>query len=250
MLLHEIRAELPILGGATHMAEWELKNYRAAKLQFEERLVVMKSNGINLVARIFKLMDELTEEYYSQDAARDITCQTCAGGWCCFQLVSCTTLEMLVIRDYLESLSRPTRRAICQRVRKHALKFSRLHQTTFGIWGGYKNGPPLQQMLRTKKLMEHYNEKPCPYLNAAKQCSIYSVRPLDCRIAKTRDKICGTRPERGIVVVGLEPKPVRLMFEQVASDLLMDEEIKIYGQPTFVPLAAWPLYEPFRKIFF
>lgn len=248
MLLQEIRTEIPVLGGVAKMDKWEVENYAKAKKDFVKRLATVNSETANPAARIFQLMDELTAEYYLQDAAKDIVCRECRGGWCCMQLVCCTTLEMLVIQDYLAGLPRETKRGISRRVRKHALKFSKLHQATFGIFGGFINGPPLQQMLRTKKLMEHYYEKPCPYLNSAKRCSIYPARPLDCRIAKTRDKICG--PATECVAQNRKIKLVRLMFEQVATNLLMDEEMRIFGQPTMVPLAAWPLFEPFRKMFF
>lgn len=245
-MLQEIRSEIPLLGGVAKMTCQETEHYGRAKKEFLECLAAVNSKTTNPAARIYRLTDELTKKYYLQNETKDIACLKCRGGQCCLQLVFCTKLEMSVIQDYLAGLPRKTRRKICQHVRKHALKYFHLHQTTFGTT--FDNGSPFEQILRTKQLMTRYYGKPCPYLNDAKRCAIYPVRPLDCRIAKTRDKFCGTNLEFNAQIRKIQP--VWLMFEYVATNLMQDEEMRIYGELTIVPLSEWPLIEPFNKIFF
>lgn len=226
------------------IGEEERVIYDKAKDEFLERLG-RPGEGVNLVRNVFRLMDELTEEYLRDN---EISCHR-GCSWCCHQLVCCTTLEMELIIDYIDSLPRSSRRSLKQKIRKGALNFYHYYQrnkksflgssflsTTVGIERWEDIGPALRKAHR---------RKPCLFLDRD-ICSIYPVRPVDCRIAKTKDKICGMRARIWIK----EPKQIRLFFDQVASDLITYEEEKVYGKLQVVPLIGWPLTEKFYPFFF
>lgn len=92
--------------------------YQEAKEEFVERLHSVHGDvkGVDFVRDVFSLMDDLTGEYLKYN---QITCHK-GCDYCCHQLVSCTTLEMKLIQQYLESIPRPKRRAIKQNVKKIA----------------------------------------------------------------------------------------------------------------------------------
>lgn len=244
-LLKEMQVEFdqidPIRG--YKMSEKERIFYDKARGEFLEKLGESES-GVTLVRSVFRLMDELTEEYLKEN---EISChQGCS--WCCYQLVCCTTLEMELIIDYINSLPKTSRRSIKQRTRKDALSFYRYFQensksllrhsllTGIGIERWENVGPALRKT---------YRERPCIFLDGG-LCSIYPARPIDCRIAKTRDGICGTRAK----IWTKRPEPIRLFFDQIASDLITREEEKVYGGLQVVPLVGWPISEKFYPFFF
>ncbi len=231
----------PIKGG--QLSEEQKIVYNKAKAEFLEKLGESKQ-GPDLVKDVFHLMDELTEEYLEQN---EITCH-CGCSYCCKQLVCCSTLEMQLIVEYIKSRPKPTRRAIKQRAKKEALAFNRFYQNNkadilmssgsiFAMAGieRWEDGG--------LALRKAYHGRDCPFLNKS-LCSIYPVRPVDCRSAKTKDNVCGKRSPKEI-----KAKPIRLFFDQIASDIIMKEEERIYGQLQIVPLIGWPISEKFGNFF-
>ncbi len=237
----------PSLGG--HLREAENAIYQKAKKEFLNRLD-NSLEGKKRVENIFALVDELTLEFLKDNP---ITCHYgCA--WCCYQLVSCTTLEMELIVDYLKFLPRKPRRVIIQRVKKETLRLRKLHRK---IEASSPPGLPKRWELLAEPLEKAHYGRPCSFLNSAQSCSIYPVRTIDCRTAKTNDNVCGKTLEEtqaeGVEAIRLleeGPKPIRLFFDQVASDLIMEEEEKIYGAIQVVPLAAWSFVPQFEEFFF
>lgn len=227
----------PSLGG--HLGETEYVIYQEAKEGFSHRLD-SSLKGRELVKNIYALVDELTLEFLKDN---QITCHRgCA--WCCKQLVCCTTLEMELIVDYLKSLPRKPRRVIIQKVRKEALWLEKLHRK---IEANSPSGLPKRWELLAEPLKEAHLGWPCPFLNSMNSCSIYPVRTIDCRTAKTDDHCCGKTVEETLEE---RPQGIKLFFDQIASDLIMEEEERIYGKMQVVPLAAWPLTPNFSKFFF
>ena len=219
----------PVLGGK--FSEEQAAVHQTCKEYFLEKLDCNKG-GTDLIKSIYALLDELTAEFLKENP---VSCRPgCA--WCCQQLVCCTTLEMEVIIEYLESLPRPARRQITKQAKKESLKFKKFYENNdFGGKRLEKIAPDLREF--------HYL-RPCLYLSEKKMCHIYRPRPIDCRIAKTKG-FCGHRKE------GEEkPKSIRLFLDQVASDLIMEEEKKIYGKLEVVPLIMWPLTGKFAEFFF
>lgn len=231
----------PIKGA--QMSEEERIKYNKANAEFLEKLGELK-RGPDLVKDVFRLMDELTEEYLEEN---EITCHR-GCSYCCKQLVCCSTLEMELIVEYIRSRSKPTRRAIKQRAKKQALAFNRFYQNNkadilmssgsiFAMAGieRWEDGG--------LALREAYRERDCLFLDKD-FCSIYPVRPVDCRSARTKDNLCGKRGPKKI-----KPEPIRLFFDQIASDIIMKEEERVYGQLQIVPLIGWPVSEKFSGFF-
>lgn len=217
--------------------------YQEAKKGFLERLHSTHGGvkGVDFVNGVYSLMDDLTEEYLQHN---QVTCHK-GCDYCCHQLVTCTTLEMKVIQQHLESVPRPKRRAIKQHVKKESIRFYRSYNAGefsssnsnsrefifSNRWEGIAN-----------PLRDAYYGKPCLYL-MNKACSIYPARPVDCRSAKTKD-VCGQKD------VWVKLKGIHLFFDQVAADLIMDEEKKFYHKLQVVPLVSWPVTMEFKDYFF
>jgi len=226
------------------ISEEERTIYDKAKVEFLERLGEPKM-GMALVRDIFRLMDELTEEYLEEN---EITCHR-GCSWCCYQLVCCTTLEMELIIDYIRLRPKPIRRSIKQKAKNDALNFYRYYQrnkrnilassSSLAIVG-IERWEDVGQALRRA-----HRERPCVFLDKD-LCSIYPVRPVDCRSAKTKDKLCGTK----IKTETEGTKQTRLFSDQIASDLITYEEERIYEKLQIVPLIGWPISEKFYSFFF
>jgi len=148
---------------------------------------------------------------------------------------------MVLIIGYIKRLLKPRRRAIKKQVKKAALNFNRFfqsHKYEFGIpnpsrWEDI--GPELRAM---------HLGKPCLYLD--KQCcSIYPVRPLDFRSARATKK-CGFQGDRKRFNIDFG---VKLYLDQVAANLVFEEEKRINKQLSLVPLIGWPISEQFADYF-
>ncbi len=219
--------------------ENERLTYVQAKKEFLEGMD-SGIGGIELVRAAYNRLDSITDEYLKDNP---IVCH--AGcGWCCYQLICCTTLEMELIVEHIKSCIRNIRRDLVKRIRKEAFWLNRFYQAERAKL--LQNYTILRWEQLAKPMQEaYYGKRPCPFLNQKKECSIYPVRPIDCRIAKTDEEICGQRTSQKVNKMG-----IRLFADQIASDVIMDEENKIYGERQVVPLAAWALTERFNKIFF
>lgn len=235
LLLKEMEMEIhPSLGGV--LSKEERVFYSEAKEEFLQKLNYSKG-GTELVSNIFSLTDELTFLYLKEN---QIAChQGCSQ--CCRQLICCTTLEMELIVKYIDFLPRLSRRNLKGKLKREAFWLNRFYQQTIIKF------PDLPQRWEVfaQPLKKIYNGRNCSFLNIRNLCSIYPVRPIDCRIAKTKN-ICGEEKEGE----GEGPKSIRLFFDQVASDLIMKEEEKKYGKLQVAPLAAWPITEQFKNFFF
>jgi len=215
------------------ISDEEARAYQTAKEQFLKRLKKGKkqaSKGVELVVDIFKHVDQLSGQYFNNNS---IACKD-GCSWCCHQLVCCTTLEMKLIINYLNSLHRKERSKIRKRVVESATIFDNQH------------GRKLRMNERWEAVGElltkaHYGI-PCVFL-ADDSCSIYPVRPIDCRSARAKIK-CGFHKE------GVDLGSVKFFFDQIASDLIMEAEERRYGQQQVVPLIGWPLAERFYSFFF
>ncbi|MFA4834045.1 MAG: hypothetical protein WC619_04355 [Patescibacteria group bacterium] len=242
-LFEQIDSEgLSLSSGRLDAREQEI--YDRAREIFLSRLDA-SATGKERVKNIFNLVDELMAEFLGSN---QIACH-CGCSTCCYQLICCTTLEMELIVDYLASLSRQARHNIIQRVNKESRWLDRVARK-------FHSGslPSRWEVLAAGPLREiYYGKRPCPFLNSLGECSIYPARPIDCRIARSQDPNCGSKmeiegegPEE---IIFEEPEAVRLYLDQVASDLVMEEEEKVKGAMQLVPLSAWTLTPDFRNFF-
>ena len=205
------------------------------------------ATGKEKVENIYALVEELMAEFLENN---QIACH-CGCSTCCYQLICCTTLEMELIVDYLTFLSRPARHNIIKRVNKESNWLDRVARKFYSgslpsRWEPLAAGP-------LGKI--YYGKRPCPFLNSLGACSIYPVRPIDCRIARSQNPDCGSRIEMDVPEDGPEetifeePEAVRFFFDQVASNLIMEEEERVHGAMQVVPLQAWAMTPKFHSFF-
>lgn len=222
----------PSLGGKLSGKDKHI--YKEAKKEFLSR-IDCSLTGVEKIRAIYMIADELTEIYRRDNF---ISCQR-GCYWCCHQLVCCTKLEMELILGYLWTLPSKKKAVIKKKGRKAGIKYIQF----------CNNLANQSSLIQTEEIAEpmkeFYRFKPCLYLGG-RDCLIYPVRPIECRNAKTDSVgICG--PVKEIIA---KPRKIRLFADQVASDLITEEEKKIHGQLRMIPLPAWPVSEDFADNFF
>jgi|GEM_PF-1870583 len=221
----------------------EQKIYDRVREIFLSRLD-SSATGREKVENIYALVEELMAEFLENN---QIACHRGCPA-CCYQLVHCTTLEMELIVQHLESLPRQSRRSIIQRVNKESRWLIAFVKKLC------PNGLPSRWELLAKPLRAvYFGIRPCPFLNSMDACSIYPVRPFDCRTARTQNPKCGNRihvpGERPGEIVVEEPEGLIFLSDQVASDLILGEEERVKGAMQLVPLPAWALTPDFYDFF-
>jgi len=244
---------LPSWGGKLEKEESEI--YVNAKREFIN-LLGERKRGWELVRQVWRLMDNLEEEYAQNN--KIVCAKFCSG--CCHQLVFCTAVEMDLIRHHLFALPRRFGRPIIKKLKQEAVKFHKRYKE--------EHGEEFEFNLLVRKwkeindfLKKEHLGKPCVYLSAKGLCLIYKVRPWICRVAKT-DTFCLERKEENMIpdkliidgsrtlsVFTLEIE-TKLIFEEIAVELIEEEQKKIYPAFEMVPLEAWPITKTFGKYFF
>lgn len=224
---------LPGIG--VEVSEEEKENMREGKKELLEFLP-KGLEGADFVKEVYRIYDELTVEHLKN---YDLACgQKCDH--CCYQLVAASQIEMKLIEKYIKSLLKPRLKKIRDLARKRSKEFNVFFKAL------YKEDKFMQE--DWKDLLNRINilweGRPCPYLMKDKNCGIYPVRSIDCRMSRVRVR-CNS--------VGLKDKddlkPVRFVIDQVTSDILMDENTRLTGQTQVVPLIYWPLTKGFQKTF-
>jgi len=230
MLLQEMNLVLPTFKISTKLSDVDADSLRQAEQEFLE-ILGEKRSGTLLVKDIFHVLDGLTEEYLKTNR---IACEN-GCSYCCRQLVCATLLEAEVIIDYLKRLPRATRREITRKAKKEAFRFYERNQAVLTLTSRWEDAG--------RHLRQSHHGKPCMFLNASGRCSIYPARPIDCRTAKTREQ-CGRIPEGEA-----RPKDIRLFCDQIASNLITEEEERINGAAQVIPLIALPISKQFGEFF-
>ena len=203
-----------------------------------------RKRGIEFVRTVLKTVDRLTAEWLKENK---IACQ--AGcSWCCLQMVSCAYAEAELIKQHLVALPNKQRQAVIKRVNQEAIylhglfrlveELERRKNLFIGFTASASANVGLSVYAEYRRQL-----RPCPYLGLDKKCIIYPARPVDCRIAKTKFR-CGPGKESSEE----KPEEVRLFLDQVAVNLIMDEQRRT-GRSEVIPLAGWPLMEGFRGFF-
>ena len=231
MLLGKIKTE------RGNVVKEDEDRYSKAYLEFIDRYKETEElQGIELVKKVFKIGDELLAEYLKDNK---ITCHR-GCNHCCKQLICCTTIEMENIISYLKTLIRGTRRAIMKKVSKEAVKFA--------IWYGRTclSIPEDSHKLISEPIRSNYHGKPCIFLKGS-VCSIYPARPIICRTTKVRGDFCGKHIPLGS---SRESKPIKLAYDQILTEIIKEEEKRLYGELKIMPLRAWPLDKQFKEEFF
>ena len=210
--------------------------YEDARKGFLEAYDISKCEGIYLVQAVFNIGDDLLKKYLQSN---EITCHR-GCSHCCKQLICCTTVEFENILSYLNKLIRNTRRTIVKKMAKEATKFASWYgRTCLDI-------PEDSHKLISEPIRAYYYGKPCIFLKN-NACSIYPVRPIICRTTKVRGDFCGKPVPLG---TSRESKPIKLAIDQVLTDIIKEEEKRLYGELKVMPLRVWPLDKQFKKEFF
>jgi len=198
---------------------------KKAKKEFIKQIGPL--TDLPLVRAVHKQADEYNDLWLEFN---EVACGSrCAA--CCHQLVPCITLEMENIVAYVSGMSRKGQRTLKKKVGKKALKF---YKKTERLFESEENWDKVR-----KGIEEDNYGNPCPFLNSKKRCSIYPVRPMICRAARSRIK-CGQ---------GIEPEPVRIVSDYVALEILQEEEKKVHTEMQLVPLTMWPASAEFGEFF-
>ncbi len=215
------------------LTEEEGNTYGIARKEFLS-LIPADLTGAEFISQAYALYDSLITTYIANNP---IACKSNCG-YCCHQLVCCSELEMRIIADYLSTLPRPFMRKLKKSIAKESRRFlNYLRRITDGKLGKIVM---IWEDIEVKVMLD-WHGNPCPYLLENKNCGIYPVRPVDCRIAKTKVP-CGTVSRKE------DLQPVRLVIDQILSDVVTEESAKISGSMQVTPLAYWPLTDNFKNI--
>lgn len=188
--------------------------------------ISLKRTGKRKVFDVFRIMDTLLKSWLKSN--KIACCEGCS--YCCLQMVCCTTIEAELIVDWISSQKKKVRSRLKKEARTYALKF---YQTNRSIINGSKQWEDIGNALRQKTI-----GSPCIFLRKGK-CSIYPVRPLDCRSCRSTTS-CG---------FNAKPKGVKFYLDQLAADIIMEEEENTYGSFVMYPLASWPISKNLGKHF-
>jgi Fe-S-cluster containining protein len=158
------------------------------------------------VKDVYDVLDELGKRVPRQVGVH----LACGSGCfqCCLQLASCHNAEWALIEEYLlekaPKLPRRERRELRRQLEKAVREYAALYPK------GTNLPPPGQ-------LLIDWLGKPCPFL-LEKRCSIYSVRPLLCRIVTSKVKCA--KP------VGGGSRQLRFDYENVAVILVQRHAVR------------------------
>jgi len=218
----------PIHGGK--LSEADVLIFPEIEAEFQAKLSGQKS-GADLVQEIYDCIDEINRDYYN---SHSLACHR-GCGFCCRQLICCTALEMELIVKFIRSRPRAIGRVLMKQMKKEALWLNRQMISASGKFA-ISCGQQLQFFARI------YQGRVCPFLSQEQVCLIYPARPIDCRIAKA-DHPCSE---------GVSKKDslgIRLIADQVASNLIMDEDKRINRKMQLSPLANWAASPKFYRTF-
>lgn len=231
MLFNEIRTER----GKVVKEDKEL--FENANTEFKSIYKIPEDlHGQDLILEVYRIGNELLSEYLGNN---EITCHR-GCSHCCKQLICCTTIEFETILSYLKTLVRNSRRTVMKKTAKEATKFA--------IWYGRTclSIPEESHKLISEPIRANYFGKPCIFLKG-NVCGIYPARPIICRTTKVLGDFCGKHVPLG---KSRESKPIKLAYDQILTEIIKEEEKRLYGELKVMPLRAWPLDKQFKKEFF
>src|SRR4030042_6865976 len=190
-----------------------------------------KLKGTKLVRGVFLLMDSLVGE-----CAEDyvILCQPDCS-LCCHRMPMCTTLEMQLIAEYLKSKPQEHAAPVLSEAMTKAVGYESLvsahnHKRRITAPGEETDG-------------QFEFTDPCPFLGEHALCEIYPVRPIDCRVVRATGMAC-------VQVPAPERRFLKFVLDQIACDIISQEEQRIFGGLCVAPMANWLNSKEFQKILF
>lgn len=192
--------------------------------------------GTDLIKQVGSTVDKLLNKYLEDHT---ISCKK-GCSLCCKQLICCTRLEIELILEYINNnMLKAVKKEIKKKLRKEAIRFA--------TWTSNNLGDVQNHSLISDPIRAQYHGKPCVFLHR-NMCRIYPVRPVICRVTKVDDDGCGKPVPLGSDYEG--QKPLKLFYDQVAVELIRNEEKRLYKEIKMLPVVAWPLIQPIKKYFF
>jgi len=193
------------------------------KEAFQEAVDQKRRSGLSFVLAVYRTLDEFLE----REGENSEVVLACKKGCslCCYQLVSCTEMEMDVIVGFIRTMPRLRRRLLERRLRKFATKWQRYL---------LRNGIALRE--NPFKPLRDWAGRACPFLNEREgSCDVYPVRIIDCRTASSL-----TPCNKG-------GKGERFLFQSEgwANNLILDEQRKRMGGIHVTPIHHWLLIKKF-----
>ena len=205
------------------MINQEIVSQRSVtKETFQEAVNQKMKNGLSFILAVYQTLDEFIEKE-KKDSGRVLACEK-GCSLCCYQLVTCTEMEIDEIAKFIKAMHKLRRRPLERRLKKFATKWRRYYQRN-------KFAPSENPF----KLRQDWEGEACPFLNEGGGfCDVYPVRIIDCR---TTSSLISCSKGEG----------TRFLFqsETWANNLIMDEQKKRVGRMHVTPIHSWLLAKKF-----
>jgi Fe-S-cluster containining protein len=186
-------------------------------------LIPSSLSGIDYIREVYRITDELTEQYRQRQHV------VCASGCmvCCRQLVTCTPYEFMHILEHLKQLPKNEAAAIFGTAKERAA------ETASEVRRGMQEQRAANQRESMSLARQIHYGRPCMFLDeSAGVCSIYPVRPIDCRVAFVRGQQC--RGENYGEAIPCHP-----FFSKIAALLIYDECSRRLKKNFHFPIMDW-----------
>ncbi|MBZ9577679.1 YkgJ family cysteine cluster protein [Patescibacteria group bacterium] len=190
---------------------------------FQEAVDQKKRNGLSFVLAVYQTLDEFLEKE-KENSGVTLACKKGCSS-CCYQLVSCTEMEIDEIVRFIKAMSKLRRRPLERRLKKFATK-----------WQKYFGRNEIALNRDSFKALQDWLGEACPFLNEGGGfCDVYPVRTIDCRTASSLSPCNeGGRGERFL-----------FQSENWANNLILDEQQKRAGKMRVTPIHHWLLIKKF-----
>lgn len=193
------------------------------KEAFQEAIDQKKRNGLSFILAVYRTLDEFVERE-KKDLGKVLACEK-GCSLCCYQLVSCTEMEIDEIAKFIKAMHKLSRRPLERRLKRFATKWRKYYQ---------RNKVTLSK--NSFKLLQDWAGKACPFLNEGGGfCDVYPVRIIDCR---TTSSLVSCRE-------GGKGKRFLFQSETWANNLILNEQQMRVGEMHVTPIHSWLLAKKF-----
>ena len=179
---------------------------------------IEEEGDVSLIRAVFQVYTTLwNEERKNQIFSCNRGCCKC-----CYQLVTCTELEIDEIRRFITLLPKKSRRQITAKFKKFA-----------GKWFKYYEKNQNHMKINMLKPIKDWLGKPCVFLDETKgMCQIYPVRPIDCRTYYSHTKCKNRNDLNGVVRHFYD-------IDKVVNDYVLDMQNEHKGILAVTPILHW-----------
>ncbi len=193
------------------------------KEAFQEVVDQKKRSGLSFILAVYRTLDEFLEKE-KENSGKVLACKKGCSS-CCYQLVSCTEMEIDEIVKFIKAMPKLRRRPLERRLKKFATK-----------WQKYYRRNEIALSKNSFKMLQDWAGKACPFLNEIGGfCDVYPVRIIDCRTASS------------LIPCNEGGKGERFLFqsETWANNMILDEQQKREGRMHVTPIHSWLLVKKF-----